>query len=116
MPRKKEKKTTVIFPVVKKQPGVFIIYIEKEGTLKEVASGLSAKAFLDLYFTNLTKNITLETTKEEVLSKYNEIWSKKGIRVVYIDSWGHRWNNQMPSKQKFDNYLNNFIKDGIKEE
>lgn len=116
MPRKKEKKNIVIFPVVKKQPGVFIIYIEKEGTLKEVASGLSAEAFLDLYFTNLTKNITLETTKEEVISKYNEIWNKKGIRVVYIDSWGHRWNNQMPSKQKFDNYLNNFIKYGIKEE
>ena len=116
MPRKKEKKKTVVFPVVKKQPGVFNVYITKEGVLKEIASGLSTKSFLDLYFTNLVENITTETTKEQVLNKYEEVWKNKGVYVVYIDSWGHKWNNQMPSKTKIDDYLSKYIKDGIDKE
>ena len=113
---KKEKKKKVIFKVVKKQTGEINVYITKEGVLKEIASGLSTKSFLDLYFTNLVENITTETTKEQVLNKYEEVWKNKGIYVVYIDSWGHKWNNQMPSKTKIDDYLSKYIKDGIDKE
>ena len=98
MARKKKESTNI--PVFKKQPGVFNVYITKEGILKEIASGLSTESFLDLYFTKLVENITTETTKEQVLSKYEEVWKTKGIHVVYVDSWGPKWKNQMPSKTK----------------
>lgn len=114
MTRKKKESTNI--PVFKKQPGVFNVYITKEGILKEIASGLSTESFLDLYFTKLVENITTETTKEQVLSKYEEVWKTKGIHVVYVDSWGHKWKNQMPSKTKIDNYLNKYIKDGTDKE
>lgn len=110
MPRKK-KEPTIRIPDFKKQPGFFTIYIKKDSELKLVATNLNTESFLDLYFTNLVKNITLNTTKEQVLTKYNEIWKSKGIYIVYTDSWGHKWENQIPSNKKFDEYLNRFIKD-----
>lgn len=110
MPRKK-KETTVHIPDLKKQPGFFTIYTKKDSEFKLVKTNLSTESFFDLYFTNLVKNITVNTTKEQVLNKYAEIWKDKGIYVTYTDSWGHVWNNQMPSKSKFDSYLSKFIKE-----
>lgn len=109
MPRKS--KDTVIVPVLVKRPGFFTVYIIKDGSLKQIATNLSIESFLDLYFTNLINNININTTKEEVIDKYNYIWKKKGIYSIYTDSWGHKWNNQMPSEKRFNEYLNKFIKD-----
>lgn len=109
MPRKS--KDTVIVPVLVKRPGFFTVYITKDGSLKQIATNLSIESFLDLYFTNLINNINIYTTKEEVIDKYNYIWKKKGIYSIYTDSWGHKWNNQMPSEKRFNEYLNKFIKD-----
>lgn len=109
MPRKS--KDTVLVPVLVKRPGFFTVYITKDGSLKQIATNLSIESFLDLYFTNLINNININTTKEEVIDKYNYIWKKKGIYSIYTDSWGHKWNNQMPSEKRFNEYLNKFIKD-----
>ena len=109
MPRKS--KDTVIVPVLVKRPGFFTVYITKDGSLKQIATNLSIESFLDLYFTNLINNININTTKEEVIDKYNYIWKKKGIYSIYTDSWGHKWNNQMPSEKRYNEYLNKFIKD-----
>lgn len=109
MPRKS--KDTVIVPVLVKRPGFFTVYITKDGSLKQIATNLSIESFLDLYFTNLINNININTTKGEVIDKYNYIWKKKGIYSIYTDSWGHKWNNQMPSEKRFNEYLNKFIKD-----
>nr|DAR76392.1 MAG TPA: hypothetical protein [Caudoviricetes sp.] len=109
MPRKS--KDTIIVPALVKRPGFFTVYIQKDGNLKQVTTNLSNESFLDLYFTNLINNININTTKEEVIDKYNSIWKKKGIYSTYTDSWGHKWSNQMPSKQRFNEYLSKFIKD-----
>lgn len=107
----RKSKDTIIVPALVKRPGFFTVYIQKDGNLKQVATNLSNESFLDLYFTNLINNININTTKEEVIDKYNSIWKKKGIYSTYTDSWGHKWNNQMPSKQRFNEYLSKFIKD-----
>lgn len=110
MPRKK-KEYSIHIPDLKKQPGFFTIYVKKDSEIKLVATNLNTESFFDIYFTNLIKNITVDTTKEQVLDKYTTIWENKGIYVTYTDSWGHVWKNQMPSKKKFEEYLNKFIKD-----
>lgn len=83
----RKSKDTVIVPTLVKRPGFFTVYIRKDGDLKQIATNLSIESFLDLYFTNLVNNININTTKEEIIGKYNAVWKKKGIYSTYTDSW-----------------------------
>lgn len=99
----KKKKETVILPrEPKRQPGYFELYFDK----KLVGTRLTLEDFLPKYFVNLDKNLKEDTDLEELIKKYEKIWSCKG-KIYYIDSWGHKW-NQGPSKTKLLNYLNEY--------
>ena len=88
----------------KRQPGYWELYFGG----KLVGTRLTLEELLPKYFVNLDKNLDSDTDLEELVSKYEKIWSTKG-KIYYIDSWSHRW-NQGPSKTKLLNYLNEYSK------
>ena len=99
----KKKKETVVLPrEPKRQAGYFELYFGG----KCVGTRLTLEDFLPKYFTNLEKNLTKDTDLEELLKKYEKIWTTKG-EVRYIDSWGHKW-KQGPSKSKLLAYLDEY--------
>ena len=61
------------------------------------------------YFIGLDKYLGLNLTAEELLDKYKNTFSSKGIRVQinYIDSWGHTWKGKeaWPKDYRFIKYL-----------
>ena len=64
----------------------------------------------DTYFIGLDKYINSNLTAEELLDKYKNTFSSKGIKVQinYIDSWSHKWTGKIawPRENKFIEYLN----------
>lgn len=62
------------------------------------------------YFIGLDKYISKGFTAEELLNKYKDTFSNKGIKVQinYIDSWGHLWKGKVawPRESKFMEFLN----------
>lgn len=64
----------------------------------------------DTYFIGLDKYINSNLTAEELLDKYKNTFSSKGIKVQinYIDSWSHKWTGKTawPRENKFIEYLN----------
>jgi len=67
------------------------------------------------YFIGLDKYIGSGLSAEELLEKYKNTFSTKGIKVQinYIDSWGHTWKGKVawPRESKFIEYLNKRIND-----
>jgi hypothetical protein len=66
---------------------------------------------MNTYFIGLDKYLDKGLTAEELLNKYKDTFSNKGIKIQinYIDSWGHRWSGKVawPKESKFIEYLNN---------
>lgn len=93
---------------MKKIPSSYKVYITKDNSLVKVADGLTRDSFFELYFTNIRSNAVPGVSKKQLLDKYNEIWKAKGIKVIYVDSWGHEW-EEMPSQERIDAFLNNII-------
>lgn len=69
------------------------------------------------YFIGLDKYLNKGFSSEELLNKYKETFSNKGIKVQinYIDSYGHLWKGKVawPREFKFIEYLNNRLKDEV---
>lgn len=98
-----KKKQVVSLPrEPKRQAGYYELYLGG----KCVGTRLTLEDFLPKYFTNLDKNLTKDSNLEDLLDKYEKIWTTKG-EVYYIDSWSHRW-KQGPSRTKLLNYLNEY--------
>ena len=66
---------------------------------------------MNTYFIGLDKYLNKGLTAEELLNKYKDTFSNKGIKIQinYIDSWGHTWKGRVawPRESKFIEYLNN---------
>jgi hypothetical protein len=66
---------------------------------------------MNTYFIGLDKYLDKGLTAEELLNKYKDTFSNKGIKIQinYIDSWGHRWSGKVawPKESKFIEYLDN---------
>lgn len=62
------------------------------------------------YFIGLDKYLDKGLTAEELLNKYRESFSSKGVKIQinYIDSYGHLWKGKVawPMENKFIEYLN----------
>ena len=67
------------------------------------------------YFIGLDKYLSKGLTAEELLNKYKDTFSNKGIKIQinYIDSWSHKWTGKVawPREDKFIEYLNKRIND-----
>ena len=96
-----KKKESIKIREPKRQPGYFQLYWDG----KCVGQHLTLEEFLPKYFNKLKDNLAREPDLEKLIKQYEYIWKKKG-KVIYIDSWGHKW-NQGPSHTKLLNYLQN---------
>ncbi len=74
----------------------------------------SLNEIFETYFLNLD-SLKENLTAEELLEKYKQSYSEKGIKVgiQYIDSWGHKWIGKVawPRESKFIEYLNKRLND-----
>ena len=62
------------------------------------------------YFMGLDKYLNSGLNAEELLQKYKNTFSSKGIKIQinYIDSWSHLWRGKVawPKEEKFIEFLN----------
>ena len=101
------KKSTTT-PVVKliKHPGMWSLYLVKDGKTGCLVKNVGLETFLNYYFKDIEKNIQKYPDPVELYNKYKELWSKIGkVISVYLDSWDHKW-NCFPSDKKVFDYLN----------
>ena len=96
MPKKKV--TTPRIRTEKRKPGFFEIHI---GDKK--ISPLTKSELLDKFFININKNLKKDSDLELLIRQYEYVWKKKG-KIIYVDSWGHKW-EQGASKQVMLDYL-----------
>ena len=101
-------KRTKEIPVIKREPGYFSLLIIKDGTRIFEKHKLNKEDFYKIYFRNLKENIEKhpDYTVDKLLESYKTLWSKFEIHSKYIDSYGHLWDNTMPSDNMMKNYLN----------
>lgn len=93
---KKKQPVIPIKRIIEKTPGYFQVLIkDTSGNIKFYNKKLLKKDYLKLYFKNIDDNLKNhpDWTKEEIISKYKNIWSSFQILSDYVDSYGHKWKN-----------------------
>lgn len=75
----------------------------------------SLNELMNTYFIGLDKYLDKGFSAEELLNKYEESFSNKGVKIQinYIDSYGHLWKGKVawPREYRFIEYLNKRIND-----
>lgn len=96
-----------------KHPGLWSLYIVKDGKTNCLIKDTNLESFLNIYFKDLEKSVIKYPDIEplELLEKYKTLWSKFGkVISIYNDSWSHKW-SCFPSNTKIINYLTPRIND-----
>lgn len=112
MARKKKETPNPVVKLVK-HPGMWSLYLVKDGKTGCLVKNTNLETFLNYYFQELEKNILKHPDIEplDLLKKYQEVWKTKGkVISVYLDSWDHKW-VCFPSDKKILNYLTPRIND-----
>ena len=109
MPRKKAEPKPRIIKTTKVSPIWQIGILFPDG--KKISKPkCTLNEIFNTYFIGLDKYLNYNLTAEELLQKYRDTFTNKGIKIQinYIDSWGHTWKGKVawPRESKFIEYLN----------